>query len=299
MKKQTLSTVLQWCSIGAAVLAAALQSLAMLTAYAMDRNYFAASTPLPALAAILAILAGALGILSACLTEKEKLLHPVPDSFLIGIPAAAGLGYGAYLLLSSTSSTLAIVTAVTMIGAAIYSLLLCEETASRFPRALTLLGFLAIAACTMINVYCYFDASLEMNAPIKVTVQTGLLFAMLYYTAEVRFLLGRAKPRLYLALSYCTVASLALAAVSVYVAHNNGIVERTDYYAFAIASLGILANVLLRLLCYTGVLAQEHPQEEEAPPAEDGEYVAGEAEETEETDTPEEDSTEEKETDEE
>lgn len=297
MKKQTLSSVLRWCSLGTAVSAAVLQSTAILTAYASDRNYFVADTPLPLLAAILAILSGALGILSAILVEKETLASPVTSSIIVGLPAAAGLGFGAFLLLTASTAPLSIVTALTMLGAALYSLLFCERIAARYPRALSLLGFFAVAACAMINVYCYFDASLEMNAPVKVTVQTGLLFAMLYYTSEIRFVLGREKPRLHLALSCCALASLALSAFPIYLAHNNGITERLDYYAFAIASVGILAGILLHLLCYTGVLAQDTAEVAQKPIT-----TSEEAEDTEipeETDTPEDDSTEEKETDEE
>lgn len=264
MKKRTLFLIIQWCAIAAAVAAGAVQTWAMLTAYGADKNYFVTGTPLPTVAAILALLAGALGILSAALTDKTRLSSPVIDSVLPSIPAACGLAYGAFLLLTGSSLPLRIPTALTMLGAALYALLLTAGNARRFPRALACLGFLAVAACAMINVYCYFDSTLEMNAPVKVTVQTGLLFAMLYYTAELRFLLGREKPRLYVALSLCSVAALSLPAVSIYAAHNGGILSRTDYFAFGIVSLGVLASILLRVLCYTGALGREETEVTEA-----------------------------------
>ena len=88
---------------------------------------------------------------------------------------------------------------------------------------------------------------MEMNSPVKVTVQTALLFAMLYYTAELRYLLDRRKPRLYLALAMLTLASSALSAVAIPVAFCLGHLSRMDYLAGAILTLGIAVTVLLRI----------------------------------------------------
>ena len=110
----------------------------------------------------------------------------------------------------------------------------------------------------MVNVYCYFDASLEMNAPVKVTVQTALLFTMLALTAELRFPLGRAKPRLYLILSWCAAAALSLPSFSILF---GGATERGDYRAFGAVTLGLFATVLLRLLCYLGLIPEDKPTE--------------------------------------
>ncbi len=261
MKKQTISRIAQWVAIVSALVAGALQTAAILTSYAAGRNYFEAGAILPTVAAILALFAGACGILSASFCKKEQLLSPVVNSILPGIPAACGFAYGAFLLLTSSASPWTIPASLAMLATALYSLLFSKKNVQRFPRALALLGFLAVAACAMINVYCYFDTSLEMNAPVKVTVQTALLFAMIYYTAEIRFLLGREKPRLYLALSYCTVAALSLPAVSIPVAYVAGVVDRTDYFAFAVTALGLLLTVLLRTLCDTGIFKRNADME--------------------------------------
>jgi len=279
MNKQTLSRIAHWCAIALAGAAAALQTAAMLTSYAPDKNYFIADAPLPTVAAILAILAGVCGLLSAITAAKEALASPIIDSVLLGIPASCGFAYGAFLLVTASTSPLAIPTAITMLGAALYALLLTERNAKRFPRALTLLGFFAVAASAMINVYCYFDASLEMNAPVKVSIQTAFLFAMVQFATELRFLLGREKPRLYLVLSYCTIAALSLPAISIYAAHTNEIISRTDYFAFGVASLGLMASVLLRTLCYVGILKQETPEPEEATESEEAQAPQEETEE--------------------
>jgi hypothetical protein len=89
-----------------------------------------------------------------------------------------------------------------------------------------------------------------------VTVQTALLFTMLSLTAELRFPLGRAKPRLYLILSWCAAAALSLPSFSILF---GGATDRGDYRAFGAVTLGLFATVLLRLLCYLGLIPEDKP----------------------------------------
>ena len=260
MKKQTLSRVLQCVSLGCIALAAILQTVAMRTAFAADKNYFADGAWLPVAAAAFAILAGVLGVISSCIHPKETLApSPAISSALPGIPAFCALTVGAAsLLLTAWSMPFTLPTALLLLLSAFYFLFYTEKAEMTHPAIPTVLGFFAVAACAMVNVYCYFDASLEMNAPVKVTVQTALLFTMLALTAELRFPLGRAKPRLYLILSWCAAAALSLPSFSILF---GGATERGDYRAFGVVTLGLFATVLLRLLCYLGLIPEDKPTE--------------------------------------
>ena len=87
-----------------------------------------------------------------------------------------------------------------------------------------------------------------MNAPLKVTAQTALLFAMLAYTGEIRFLLGRAMPRLYLSLSLCALATSALCALPFSLCFVLGLTDRFDYAGVALMMGLISVTLIARIL---------------------------------------------------
>ena len=135
-----------------------------------------------------------------------------------------------------------------LICAAVYSILSGTSARRSPPTGLCLIGFTAVLACALVNATFYFDPTLEMNSPAKVALQTSLLFARLYYTAELRYLIDRAKPRLFIALSLLTLSVSALSAIPITVACCCGIIDRKDCLAGALLVLGIAITVLLRLM---------------------------------------------------
>ena len=96
----------------------------------------------------------------------------------------------------------------------------------------------------------YFDASLEMNAPLKVATQSALLPLMLYFTTELRYLLGREIPRLYLALALGSVAASSLCVFAVPLASFIGALNNSNCLAAALIVLGANITILLRLKRY-------------------------------------------------
>ena len=146
----------------------------------------------------------------------------------------------ALCLFFTDPSATGILVALFLLGAALYGYF-C--TIPKFP----LLGSTAVLGCALLNAYYYFDVSVEMNAPIKVLLQTALLFAMIYYTCELRFLLGRGKPRLFLVFAYATVAASSLCAISLPVALLCGIIQKPIYAMGAVTLLGISLTATLRL----------------------------------------------------
>lgn len=280
MQKQKLSSILIIISLVSASLAAVLQAVAMLVSYDPNANYFFAGAPLPYIAVALTVLAALAGLLLAIIGPKPQAVSPFSGSILPSIPAALGMLTCAALIFIFASGTLATVTAICLILAALYSVLCGTAVQKKHPSILCLLGFTAVLAGALMNALYYFDPTLEMNAPIKVTVQTALLFAMLYYTAELRYLLGREKPRIYLALSLMTLATSALPIVSIPAAYFCGIITRIDCLAGAILTLGIAITVALRLypLLATEPNADADAEIDESTNAEKSEQEEEEAE---------------------
>ena len=109
------------------------------------------------------------------------------------------------------------------------------------------LGFFPPVACALLVCILYFDTSLEMNAPLKVTAQCALLPLMLYFTAELRYLLDRALPRLYLALALGSLALSSLCTLAVPVAVIAGFLDNANCLAAALVVLGVNITILFRL----------------------------------------------------
>ena len=260
MKKQSVFRLLLFLSVALGAVAALLMSAAMLSSYGDGgRNYFNRGALLPLLAVITALLAGACGIAAAILSDAKRPCTPF-EGILSAIPLC--IACLAAVLLPFPPAAWALPVKILSVLCALYVLLATRRNAAS-PRAtsIALLGFFAVALCAAVNVYCYFDVSLEMNAPVKVMIQTAYLFTMLYFTGELRYLLHREQPRLYLALALCTLAALSLPMLSIPGAYLSGILTRTDYFALALCALGLFVTVLLRVLTCVGIIKGRQPLE--------------------------------------
>ena len=159
--------------------------------------------------------------------------------------------------------------------------------------AVTVLGFFAVAACILLNAYYYFDFSIEMNAPIKITVQLAILLIMLLFTGDLRFILGIPKPKTHLVLHAWASALGSLSAVSLPLALLCGMDIRADYVvgAILIFAIGLTHHFQVRHLMRSSYRIYE---EEEAmaaidTPVYDAPYATPEAQQSrEESQAPEE-----------
>ncbi len=270
MKQKTLHILLASLS-GALILAAAiLGALSVPLSYEADAHYFALGAPLPTVSALLALLGGACGILLSILLPKESFREtPFVGNLLFALPAALCSVASAVLLLVYSHESFPLVVAILLLLTAVY--LICAEfshsgvTTSVAP----FLGFAAVIGCALFNAYYYFDTSVEMNAPFKVMLQTALLFFMLYFTGEIRFLLERRHPKLYLALAACSVAAALLAALSTLTAAILGFMTRMDYLAGAILALGLALTCILRVLSLVRFAPPALPAESAEAPEEE------------------------------
>ena len=127
----------------------------------------------------------------------------------------------------------------------------------------SILGFFPPIACAFIVGVLYFDASLEMNAPLKVVAQCALLPLMLYFTAELRYLLNREIPRLYLALALGSIVASSLCVLAIPVASIAGFLNNSNCFAAALVVVGANVTILLKLKRYlTSIPSPENDTKE-------------------------------------
>lgn len=254
-------------------MAAVLQLIAAIAVLEKNSNYFASSSPLPILAVACALLGAACGTLAAYKTncadlEKEPFSASALPSHLSAVGFLAVAVLFAQKSLTQANTLTSLITLVSLV-AAVYAFLSAFSVVARKSRTLlALLGFAAVLSCILANAYYYFDATMEMNAPFKVSLQTALLCASLYFTGEIRFHLKRKQPRFFLVLATWTVALGALSAPAIPIAFLIGRMDRADY------AVGALSVLLLAVSAGMRMHALLHPQrfdneDEDAPSQEE------------------------------
>ena len=242
----TLSSIMQ---TGTEV-ATLLSTFAVAFLYDENANYFVPGSKIFPIAVICAIIAFVAAILLAIVIPKEETVSgsPFGSRLVFALPAALGFGAGAILLIiefAKSQKILFLIATLFLLLSAAHVLL------SETDRANTFLGFAPPIACALMVGVLYFDTSLEMNAPLKVVTQCALLPLMLYFTAELRYLLDREIPRLYLALAFCSFAASSLCVLAVPLASFAGMLDNTNNcLAAALIVLGANITILLRLKRY-------------------------------------------------
>ena len=230
--------------------AALLSTFAVAFFYDENANYFAPNSKLFPIAVICAIIAFAAAILLAIVVPKAETISKSPfgSRLLFALPATLGFGAGAILLVfefAKNQKTLFLIATLFLLLSAAHVLL------SETDRANVLLGFVPPIACALMVGVLYFDTSLEMNAPLKVVTQCALLPLMLGFTAELRYLLHREIPRLYLALTLGSIATSSLCVLSVPLASCFiGALNNIPCLAAALVVTGANVTNLLRLKRY-------------------------------------------------
>lgn len=216
-----------------AIAVTVLQSAAYALSYeAPKANYFTAGEPLPIIATVLALL-GTLGGIALLALLPKKTKHDVTlPTPLASIASALGFLGGSVTLFLSSNTKLSRATAILLLVATAYSLLIAFAK-KLDPAIKALVGFGTVLSCILLAAIYYFDKTLEMNAPVKLSAMIGLLAVMLYHTAELRCLLDKATPRLHRALSVILLSIGALSAIPFPVAMLLGKFDQTALYANA------------------------------------------------------------------
>lgn len=234
-----------------ALFAEILQLLAILLQYDNASNYFAHGAKLPTIAVICAVIGVVLGIVAAVLTDPKTLPHTVFSDKPCVNPASVGFLAAAVCMVVSitagSASVWSILFIVSALLATVYTVCVNLPTVRRSATAVAFVGFFSVISCILLCAYYYFDLSLEMNAPLKTMVQLGVLATMIYFTAEIRFLLGNGQKRVFLALSFALVSIGALSSLAVPIAFLAGRIDRIDYLAGALLTLSVELTATLRI----------------------------------------------------
>lgn len=224
------------------LLSAVLRTVAVCAFLDANIGYFESGAP----AVILSFAALALAVLFAAalpfLIKKENAPAALPAPTLgvmtgAAITALLSLANAIYLFTArgeSESPTLYLVAAIVLFAAAAYFLL-----QFRAPTEATVLsGYGAILAAALLLSVTYFDRYTQMNAPHKISLHVTMLSFMLYLLFELRFLLFRAMPRVFLAaLAACFTLS-ATFGISNVAGFLCGSYDNTAYLMQDLLSLG-------------------------------------------------------------
>jgi len=236
-----------------AVLAAILGGISIVTDYDDHANYYVEQAPLYLAACIAAVASLLAGVAAAILTPRE-ILHTSPFTSRKFFPVSAcGFLVALIAILTTDDNTemipplLMFLTVGTLILSIVYAVLSgISSLTEDYPTLVAGFGLFAPLSCLFLNVYLYFDLTVEMNAPLKIFVHLGLLGAMLYHTGELRYLLKNPMPRTFLAISAATVAVGSLCTFTLPVAFLTDRFSRLDYLACALLALTVMITAALR-----------------------------------------------------
>ena len=229
-----------------AALSAVFQLLAVLLAHDAGTHYFERASILPTLSVIFAVIGAICFTVAACMTKAEEL-NPFPfANDFSASPAALGFLAAAPALAITHTDLLSRIATILLLLSALYEILMGHPKARRSPLAIYL-GLASIVAMILLNAVYYFDVTMEMNSPLKVSVQIGLLFVMLARTSELRYLIERPQPKMLLVLSSWAVAIGAIPALSLPAAFFLHKTDRLDYAAGGFLILCAVISSLLRI----------------------------------------------------
>lgn len=245
--------ILQYVALIGSALAIGAEALAVLWQYESGTNYFHSGAILPLVAVVAAIIAAIAGTALACTAKCDRETTEIFSdgrqyaSILTTVGFALAAALLAIYFAKTALSGVAMLTLLTSIAAAFYALATCIPSLRAQTNAISLIGFFAPIACILWNAYYYFDATIEMNSPIKTATQIGLLCAMLYFLSELRFLMGQPLPRMFLATAYWVRAFGALSSIAVPIAYITGQCDRLDYVAGALLTFCVMLAAGFRI----------------------------------------------------
>lgn len=232
MKRKTISIALQYAAFGCGLLSGLFGLFAGFLQFETGTHYFLRGSVLPMLAVVFAILGALVALVPAFLEPVCPSLEPRRISHL---PPAAGFFVSAFLIFLLPASPakvalrLAVAATILLLLSAAYCLLSFFLKDPKYRGLLALLGFSPILALATFAFFYYFDKSVEMNSPLKVTLQTALLFGMFLFLCEVRRLLEKPLPRLLAGFRLAFFPISALAVGMILSAFFTGAFLRLDY----------------------------------------------------------------------
>lgn len=230
-------------------LAGIFQLLAALLSFDQSANYFVRGAILPTIAWIFALCGVGCAIAfsfiaKATLPEKKPASFLAPAFFFCAlIPCVLASVDGS----SKIGDYLAVVAILLLIPSALFGLLFFFLKDEKHRGGLAILGFAPILALSALALCFYFDKTLEMNSPLKVDLQIGLLFGMFLFLCELRRLLDRPLPRLLVGLRLAAFPILSLGSCLLLPLAITGSFHRIDYLFAGLLLLSLQASLLFDL----------------------------------------------------
>ena len=191
-----------------ALICTALRTVAMYTAFDADIGYFksgALSTvsDIISLASIIAIIILAMLTKKSTATVSDLNRANTPFAYIQLVNAAFLIidSFFFLILYMQSKSVLDLLLVISGIPAAVYfviSYLYKNDIIKISAATVAGLGMLVILWALLCIAHVYFDNFVQMNSPIKNSIQFGFLSIMISMLADIRYLIGRPSPRFYL-----------------------------------------------------------------------------------------------------
>ena len=257
--------ILMFGMIALTISGIALRTIALRVSFDAEIGYFQ-DGPLATLCYIITALAVLMPLVMSIIIPKGTLTSTWPDlqnNAVAILPMIALLVCGilpkVLPTLATTQSVLADIIVVTSLLASGYFLLtLIPRIRQYAPSVLNVVGFGVIFWGLSALSETYFDLFTTMNSPIKVMLQFSFLSVALMITAELRFRLSKALPRLAVAIHGVAMHLCLTAGFSTLVAtllYKDSIPTKHTLYATTLLALGVYAAFRL----FTYLIAQLHP----------------------------------------
>ncbi|MHB1154752.1 MAG: hypothetical protein ACYCWE_19155 [Eubacteriales bacterium] len=260
-----------------AVAATLIQTILFYSDYDEKLNLYNTGVTLPGILYI-AVFIAALFCAAAYFITKDNAqtqILPPPDRFVVfaailsGFQLLASVLFNLYYYMTGMytgMTSLRTAVLITAIPAAVYFII---TAMSRNPKktVLILCGFFTIIWAALYLMCIYFDMSSPLNSPIRVLNQLSLITIMLYFIFEIRYLLGKPRPRFYLPASLLAMLFISLSSVSDLLLTFAGFRTSTNDTVFRIAEVAILLYITARLRSVV-MNNKISPAEQQTTPAE-------------------------------
>lgn len=191
-----------------ALICTALRTVAMYTSFDTDIGYFksgalSTASDIISLISIISIIVLAILAKKSEATASDLNRVSTPFSYMqLGNAALLIIGSFFFLILYMQSkSVLDLLLVISGIPAAVYfviSYLYKKEIIKISATTVAGLGMLVILWALLCIAHVYFDNFVQMNSPIKNSIQFGFLSIMISMLADIRYLIGKPSPRFYL-----------------------------------------------------------------------------------------------------
>ena len=234
-----------------AVAAVVLRTLSLFLYFDTDIAYHTRDAWLPVVSHTLAAASVIFFIVFSAVSFRK-----MPIEYSKKPPIAARIGAGLcalatfFIAVADLSSQTAVIGVIFSLGATLYFLSVASGRCDGLVGVIS--GLCVIARTILALSQAYFNVKIQMNAPDKIFFMTASLALMLFVCAELRAIVGRARPvgyRVFASASALMCAAASLPSILAYYAgHINELAVRIEFY-FMLLAFSVYS--MIRLVCIT------------------------------------------------